>query len=247
MNAFHAFAAALQAGEPVDPLPGLGLPQAYAIAAQRHALRLASGDRTVGRKIGHTNRANWPSQGIAAPSWGWLYEASTAPLGKQLCLAGWREPKVELECVLRLARTPKNPEELPECVDAMALGLEIVDRPYPSWQITVADSIAAGGVHAAQRIGPWQKADPALLNNLEAELQVGAQQSLGGSALVFGSPLEALAQLMAVLAEQGAPPLQAGEVITTGALAPALPLQSGQRLHARISGLGEWELEASPA
>ena len=72
MNAHDDFAAALQAGELLQPLPGLDLTQAYRIAAHRHALRLATGDRPIGRKIGHTNTATWAAQGIAAPSWGWL-------------------------------------------------------------------------------------------------------------------------------------------------------------------------------
>lgn len=239
MNDFQGFAAGLQAGELQQPLPGLSLAQAYEIAAMRHALRLAAGDRAVGRKIGHTNTATWAAQGITAPSWGWLYERSTAPAGEVLNLRGWREPKIELECVLRLSHTPTHVDELPGCVDAMALGLEIVDRPYPSWQITLPDSVAAGGVHAAMRIGPWQPLDASLLPDLQAELRVDAARSEGGSALVFGSPLTALARLMSLLAEQGAPPLQAGEIITTGALAPALPLRAGQALSAAVAGLGE--------
>lgn len=222
-------AAALQAGELCQPLPGLGLADAYRVAARRHALRLAADDRAIGRKIGHTNTANWAAQGIDAPSWGWLYARSTAPLGSELELGDWREPKVELECVLRLGADGRP--------DAMALGLEIVDRPYPSWGISVADSIAAGGVHAAMRVRPWQPLDADALRSLKARLQVGDARSEGGSALVFGSPLSALARLAALLAEQDAPPLQAGEIVTTGALATALPLRAGQALHARLDGL----------
>lgn len=207
--------------------PGLTLAQAYAVAARNHALRAAH-DRPVGRKIGHTNTALWAAQGIEAPSWGWLYASSTRALPPTLNLGGWREPKVELELVLRLGANGRP--------DAMALGLEIVDRPYPSWQITVADSVAANGVHAALLVGPWQALDANALNNLKAQLQIGEARSEGGSALVFGNPLHALARLATRLAEQGAQPLQAGEIITTGALAPALPLRAG-RLAARVSDL----------
>lgn len=234
MTTFERFAARLQAGELLQPLPGLNLAQAYEIAALRHGLRLAAGDRAIGRKIGHTNTANWAAQGLAAPSWGWLYESSTAPAGDELDLSAWREPKIELECVLRLG-ADGEPE-------AMALGLEVVDRPYPNWNITVPDSVAAGGVHAGLLIGAWQPVDGSRLAALQARLQVGEARSEGGSALVFGSPLIALARLAALLAEQGAPALQAGELITTGALAPALPLRAGERLQARIDGLGELSL-----
>jgi 2-oxo-3-hexenedioate decarboxylase len=213
----------------MQPIPGLTLAAAYALAAERHALRLAAGEVPIGRKIGHTNPATWPAQGISAPTWGWLYASSTAPLGDTLSLAGWREPKVELECVLRIGADGAP--------DAMALGLEIVDRPYPSWQITVADSVAANGVHAAMRIGPWQPVDADLLSKLKAELRVGDARSAGSSAMVFGSPLNALIRLKQVLAERGAPPLRAGEVVTTGALAPASLLHAGESLNARVEGL----------
>lgn len=242
MNSFETLAAALQAGELVAPLPGLTLAEAYQVAALRHQLRLDAGDRVIGRKIGHTNTANWPAQGLSAPSWGWLYARSTEALGETLSIGAWREPKVELECVLRLSHTPSSVEELPGCVDAMAIGLEIVDRPYPSWGISVPDSVAAGGVHAAMRIGPWMPLDVLALRELQATLQVGDASSEGGSSLVFGSPVDALARLMVLLAEQGAPPFQAGEIITTGALAPALPLQAGVNLQAGISGLGALSL-----
>jgi len=54
--------------------------------------------------------------------------------------------------------------------------------------------------------------------------------------------LNALARLMSLLADQGAPPLQAGEIVTTGALAPALPLRPGQDLQARLQRLGSLSL-----
>lgn len=141
------FAAQLRSGSAL-PWPGLSLDQAYAVAASNHRLRAAQ-DAPVGRKIGHTNPAHWAAQGIAAPSWGWLYASSTRP----------------------------------------------IERAQP---------------------------------------------------LVLGSPLAALGRLMALLAEQGAPPLQAGEIVTTGALAPALPW-TGAALRAEIRGLGTVHWKPEPA
>lgn len=230
-----------------QPLPGLTLTEAYRVAAHNHQRRLTAGDRPVGRKIGHTNPANWPAQGIDAPSWGWLYAATTwqgrpLPTGK-----AWREPKVELELVLRLREAPPPSAEaidLPQwadCIDTVALGLEFVDRPYPAWGGSVADSVAAGGVHAGLWIGEaqaWPADGVEALGRLTAVLKVGDSHSEGGSAWVLGHPLEALARLHQVLALQGAQALQAGEWITTGALAPALPYPAGTTLAARIDGAG---------
>ena len=80
--------------------------------------------------------------------------------------------------------------------------------------------------------------DAEALRELRASLRVGAARSEGGSRLVFGSPLNALARLIVLLAEMGAPSLTAGEIVTTGALAPALPLHAGETLAAEIRGLG---------
>ncbi|WP_374662084.1 2-keto-4-pentenoate hydratase [Inhella sp.] len=218
-------------GGPVVDIPtSLTLSEAYAIAARNHARRLARGDRAAGRKIGHTWPATWAAQGIAAPTWGWLYADTTDDLADALDLAAWREPKVELELVLRLGMDRRP--------DAMALGLEIVDRPYPSWDFPVAASVSAGGVHAALLHGPWQPFDPqADLSTLRACLRVGEQYSEGGSERVLGSPLRALEALADLLDEQEALPLQPDEIVTTGALTPALPLKPGQRCEARIEGL----------
>lgn len=234
MSALQALADALwdaRHGGATAPVPrGLSLEDAYAVAARNHARRLRAHEQAVGRKIGHTDTANWPQQGIQAPSWGWLYAASTDFLGSQLTLGGWRQPKAEVELVLRLG-ADRRP-------DAMALGLEIVDTPYPDWDFPVAASVAAGGVHAALLHGPWMPLDPrADLSTLRACLTVGAQRSEGGSERVLGSPLRALEALAALLDEQEALPLQPDEIVTTGALAPALPLRPGQRCVARIEGL----------
>lgn len=220
-------------GSTVAVPEGLSLAQAYAVAEHNHARRLAEGAHAVGRKIGHTWPASWAAQGIAAPSWGWLYARSTAEMAPTLDLSAWREPKAEVELVLRLGldRQPR----------AMALGIEIVDRPYPSWDFPVAASIAAGGVHAALLHGPWQAFDLAkhgpLLKRLTARLQVGAATSEGSSERVLGSPLAALEALASLLQAQEALPLQPNEIVTTGALAPSLPVQAGDACEAALEGL----------
>lgn len=231
-------------GREVEPFGDLSLDEAYAVAALNHERRLQAGERAVGRKIGHTNAKLWPQLGINEPSWGWLYAASTMPWPERLDLSRWREPKAELECVLRLARTPREGEAASACVDALALGLEIVDRPYPDWRLEIGDSIAAGGVHAGLLVGPWQALPSAGLDRLRAMLRTDEGQSEGGSAFVLGSPLLALDALQQLLSRRGAPPLQAGELITTGALAPALPLRAGSGLSAAVEELGELNLRA---
>ena len=243
-NEIEALHAALDCGGPPCPVPNLELAAAYASAQALHQRRLASGWRASGRKIGHTRRELWPALGLQAPSWGWLYAERMGP--KWLPdLSRCREPKVELEWVLHLGHTPAPDADLAAlqaCIDQVALGLEWVDRPYADWNIPVTASIAAGGVHLGLSLGPAQAPGTGDWAALQAKLQIDDAVSEGGSALVLGSPLLALARLQALLCEQGQPGLQASEWITTGALAPALPVRAGQRLRAQISGLPTLEI-----
>ena len=50
--------------------PGFGWDEGYAVAAEIVKLRRARGERTVGRKIGFTNRTIWAEYGATAPIWG---------------------------------------------------------------------------------------------------------------------------------------------------------------------------------
>src|SRR4051812_9946941 len=57
------------------------LDRAFETALAVRALREARGERVAGYKLGWTNRANWPRQGVSAPMWGTLHETSVAHCG----------------------------------------------------------------------------------------------------------------------------------------------------------------------
>jgi 2-oxo-3-hexenedioate decarboxylase len=60
----------------------------------------------------------------------------------------------------------------------------------------------------------------------------------GVGANVLDSPLKALEHLVALLAKQrGAPPLEAGELVTTGVITDAHPVRPGETWSTRIAGL----------
>jgi 2-oxo-3-hexenedioate decarboxylase len=54
---------------------------------------------------------------------------------------------------------------------------------------------------------------------------------------VLGSPLLALAHLVQVLEKSGAPPLAAGEIVSTGTLTDAHPVAPGERWNTRFNDL----------
>jgi 2-oxo-3-hexenedioate decarboxylase len=60
----------------------------------------------------------------------------------------------------------------------------------------------------------------------------------GAGANVLGSPLLALGHLVALLEKQPeAPPLRAGDIITTGVLTDAHPVAAGETWRTEVSGL----------
>jgi 2-oxo-3-hexenedioate decarboxylase len=60
----------------------------------------------------------------------------------------------------------------------------------------------------------------------------------GGGELVLGSPLNALAHLIRLLATlPGHPAIEAGEIVTTGTLTDAMPVVAGETWSTRLEGL----------
>ncbi len=223
---------------------------AYDVAARVHALRRAGGAQPRGRKIGFTNTRIWPLYGVHQPVWGHVYADTLhrAAAGQaRLSLAGLVQPRIEPEIVFGLRAAPAAGTDLAglaACIDWVAPGFEIVQSHFPDWKFQAADTIADGGLHGALVVGePVPLAvlgpDPAaVLSGLSLDLSCdGRSVEQGHGTHVLGGPLQALHHLVQVLQAQGPEvALQAGEVVTTGTLTDAWPVQAGQQWRSRIAG-----------
>ena len=252
-----ALLAAEAAAAPLAPItswaPEFGVEDAYLVLAALERRRSARGWRRVGRKIGFTNRTLWPRYGVFAPMWAHVWDATAtdAPSGRaDVPLAGMREPRIEPEVVFGLAgpvpRTD-DPAAVLRAVAWMAPGFEIVQSPYPGWKFTAADCTAAWGLHGRLVVGPRTPVAPAdraglaaRLATFELTLRHGDEVvERGVGANVLGSPALALAYLARVLAAQpDAPPLAAGEFVTTGTITDAWPVAAGQTWSSDYGALG---------
>ncbi len=223
------------------------------MADEVRRLRVARGERVVGRKIGFTNTTLWDRYGVQAPIWGSIYDGTLrdrSALAGPVPLAAFVEPRIEPEIVFGLARAPEpgmDAAALIGCVAWAAAGFEIVQSLYPGWRFTAPDTVAAFGLHGLLVVGDRVPIAPdersAWLGRLErfsiALLRDGRLADQGGGRNVMGTgPLAALDHLIGVLANDPASqPLTAGEIITTGTLTDALPVAPGQRWQTRIDGL----------
>jgi 2-oxo-3-hexenedioate decarboxylase len=219
--------------------------EGYAIALRERARRIGEGWRPVGRKVGFTNRAIWPRYGVYEPIWGTVFDRTLTHAPDNSCnlpLAGLAQPRIEPEICFRLRAAPRSSavEELRACIEWMAHSIEIVQCDQPGWKTSLAHSTAANGLHGRLVVGtPVSEFDPAALPEAELLLLRGeAIVDRGTGKNVLGSPLAALGHLVDLLARHPeAPPLAAGEIVSTGTLTDAHPVAAGETWRTRIRGL----------
>jgi len=226
------------------------LESAYAVAGRIHEARLREGADSVGRKIGFTNPAMWAALGVGEPIWGHVYDTTVVRVagGRHTCRIGrFAEPRIEPEIVLHFRATPPEGGGLPAilgCVDWVAHGLEIVQSHFPGWKFRAADAIADSALHGTLLVGeprPVESlgSDPiAALEFFTIDLsRNGEIRATGKGSDVLGNPLAAIAHLVAVLVEQAAPPLRAGEIVTTGTVTVAQPIVPGETWRTALHGI----------
>ena len=231
--------------------PAFDVAVAYEVADLVHQARLAQGAVAAGRKIGFTNAAMWARYGVEEPVWGHMYDHTIAFLADsqgECSLARFAEPKIEPEIALHFRKAP--PEDggiaaLVECVDWIAPAFEIVQSHYPGWQFKAADTVADGGLHGMLFVGErvsFSELDDQVLEQLASCAVAlrcnGAVRETGKGANALGSPLMAMAHLIAVIAKQAIRrPIQANEIVTTGTLTAAFPVSAGEEWKMELEGI----------
>ena len=225
--------------------PGLTPEAGYGAARALHAHRLAQGWQPAGRKIGFTNRTLWARYGVYEPMWGMVYDRTLIHAVRdraRVRLEGLVQPRIEPEICFKLSRVPRSSgaDELLSCIEWMAHAVEIVQCHHPDWKVTIADCCADNGLHGRLIVGtPAPLQDIEKLPHVEARLfKAGRLVDRGVGANVLGSPLTSLGYLVDLLQRQPqAPPLAAGEIVTTGVLTDAHPVAAGETWHTELAGL----------
>lgn len=225
--------------------------EAYAVAQMIHECRIKEGAVPIGRKIGFTNPEMWSIYGVCEPIWGYIYDTTVVQLtgSTALCQIGqFAEPKIEPEIVVHFETSPPvnaDTSEVLASIDWIAQGIEIVQSHFPGWKFQAADTIADWGLHAKLIVGEplevknlGEDAVPAIENFTVTLLCDGNVREQGKGSNALGSPLKAVKHLIRVLAKQShAQPLQSGDIVTTGTLTPAQPIQPGQSWSTNLKGI----------
>ena len=233
--------------------PAFGWDEAYAVAAEILLRRRARGEKTVGRKIGFTNRNIWVEYGATAPIWAHVYDRTLVHAAGDratVSLKGSARPRIEPEIAFRLkaplAAGVREPARVLEAIEWLAPSFEIVDCHFDEWKFKSADSAADFALHWRLIVGTPRPVSHGEIQALVPQLhdcrvtlaKNGAVADTGAGANALGHPATALAHLAEVLSRQPAfEPLAAGEIITTGTLTAALPIRPGENWTSRYEGL----------
>jgi 2-keto-4-pentenoate hydratase len=230
--------------------PKLDADAGYRAMRRLHQHRVTIGWKTVGRKIGFTNRTIWPRYGVDQPIWGFVYDHTlirAAGNRAEVALAGLAQPRIEPEICFGLKAPPPRSHDthaILAAIEWVAHSVEIVQCFHPDWKVKLPDCTAANGLHGRLVIGtpvPVEKIPnlEALLPAARVVLRHGRKTvDKGVGANVLDSPLLALAHLVELLAMQpDFDNLHAGEIVSTGTLTDAHPVSPGETWSTAFEGL----------
>jgi len=216
---------------------------AYEIQRLNTDYWVTQGRRITGRKVGLTAKAVQAQLGVGQPDFGVLFADMELPDGGTLRASTVLQPKAEAEIAFLLNSALPGPDISRAQVEAAIAyampAIEIVDSRIAEWKITFADTVADNGSSAFYVLGEARKPLEGLdLWSCGMVVEVnGTVASLGAGAACLGHPVNALTWLAQTLAASG-DPLQAGDVVLSGALGPMVTLNPGDQVRASIGGLG---------
>jgi len=238
---------------PSDRYKDFTLERGYVFAGEVVRLRRSQGEKTVGRKIGFTNRAVWQDCGLDTLIWANVYHGSVhlaTAERVEVPLEGTCLPRIEPEVVFKVRKVPlpdsQEPAELLPCLEWLALGFGIVDCHYPEWRFQPADALADFGLHHLLVVGtplpiPLQGGEELVgqLGNFQVTLEREGRKIAQGIGMnVLGNQLYALNFLNQILNKgPAADYLSAGEIVTTGTFTPAFPIAPRESWAAEVTGL----------
>jgi 2-keto-4-pentenoate hydratase len=219
------------------------LETAYAVQQLNVRRGQDAGRRIVGRKIGLTSVAVQRQLGVDQPDFGALFADMAVPDGDDVPVGRLLQPKLEAEVALVLGRDLPHQQctvvDVLRAVDFALPALEIVDSRVQGWDISLVDTVADNASCGLYVLGasPVQLTGFDLRSVTMTMTRNGEVVSDGTGADCLGSPLNAAAWLASALAGRG-DPLQAGDLVLTGALGPMAPAAPGDVFEAHISNLG---------
>jgi 2-oxo-3-hexenedioate decarboxylase len=197
----------------------------------------------IGTKLGLTSRAKQIRMGITSPLTAKLLDNYYLATDTPIPLANLIQPRIEPEIVFVMKEDLRGPNvtaaQALAAVGTVHAGFEVIDSRYIDYSFALPDVISDNASSAYFFMG-IKGVDPSELDlTFEAvALSVnGKCVATATGAAVQGHPAEALALAANSLAAQG-DYIRAGEVVITGGLTDAVPVNAGDQISAEFTNLG---------
>lgn len=241
---------ALESATPCEPIRDLigdkDIEAAYEVQNIISNRRLDDGSRIVGSKVGLTSDLVQKQLGVDQPDYGLLFDYMDVADGDEISFSKLMQPKVEAEIAFILKADIEGPtitkREVLDAIEHVVPAIEIVGSRIRNWDITITDTIADNASASHYVLGSeWIDADDLDEADVETCKMVmyknGTKVSEGIGANCMGSPINSIIWLAKKMIELGEP-LREGDVVLSGALGPMCDIKMGDKIEARIEGLG---------
>jgi 2-oxopent-4-enoate/cis-2-oxohex-4-enoate hydratase len=227
-----------------DIYPEMTIDDAYQVSLNLNELRLADGERIIGKKIGVTSKAVMNMLKVGQPDFGFLTDKMVFSEGEEVPISGQLiQPKAEGEIAFILKQDLLGPgvtaADVLAATDFVMPAIEVVDSRIEDWKIKIQDTVADNASCGVFVLGD-KGIDPRKVDLATCGMVVeknGAIVSTGAGAAALDSPVNCVVWLANTLGRYGIS-LKAGEVIMSGSLVPLEPVKAGDNMRVTVGGIG---------
>ena len=234
---------------PADLRP-VTMQEGYAIQDEVIRQRAASGMDQAGWKVGCTSKIMQEMLGIDEPGAGAVLAANHHTTPARQATSALTSPVAECEIAVRIGQDVEPREgghdrtTVADCVGSCMAAIEVAELRLPEHADMapaekVADDFFQKLIVTGEEVTGWQTLDLAALRATTTVSGVARGEGYGEASL--GHPLNTVAWLANCLAERGTR-LLAGQVVLTGSLVEAIPVEEGDDIVCAVENLGEVRL-----
>jgi 2-keto-4-pentenoate hydratase len=208
---------------------------AYRVQTEWTRMRVARGDRVMGRKIGLTSIPMQQQIGVDEPDYGTLWTSRYHPARRgraEFPPELFIQPRAEGELAFLIGKPLGGggivAQDVLAATEAVAVSVEVIDSRIDDWRIKLVDTVADNASYGALTLGPWSSAlareDLRTIGMMVHHNGVPVVKALGADA--WGHPAAAVAWLANKLSALGVG-LEPGDVVLSGSLGRSIPAKPG--------------------